>query len=474
MLKHLLKDSIIYGLSNLVSRGMGIILVPIYTRVMSPQVFGAFDLLLTFGAIANLVVALEVSQGQARFWNETNDKTKLASTVVWFTVFMYLIFALISLIYAHGLSNILLGTSEYLAEFKIGVLFIAFNGVYQVLLSQLRWELKSKTYATVSLLQALTLMAGVFFCYHFALGLEGILIAQIFALLIATTAVCFVVRNYLSFTIDLAHLGKILSFSLPLVPAAIGTFIYTHIGRIFLNNYHGLEQVGQLGLAMRISGVVVILFSGVRLALTPLIYKHHNEKKTPTHLAYLFNALLGGALILCLTVSLFSEDLIRLLATTEYSVSAGVIGLLTLSVIIFQLYIFFPGVALKKKTRIQLYISLITAIVCLIANWILTSKLGVMGVAISSLLSSLMFIALWVESSQKFYFIPISRYKIIATIAMLTCIIITKPMLEECINFDLVSELLIIVAFTMTLFSLSFFGVRRGASIAKPPNSKTE
>ena len=73
MFKAALRDSLIYGLASILSRGLAIFLLPIYTRVLSPADYGVYDLLVTLVALANLVVALEVSQGLARYWADTGD-----------------------------------------------------------------------------------------------------------------------------------------------------------------------------------------------------------------------------------------------------------------------------------------------------------------------------------------------------------------------------------------------------------------
>ena len=74
MLKAVLRDSLVYGLASILSKGLAIFLLPLYTRVLSPSDYGAYDLLITLGVLANLIVALEISQGLARLWSDTPEK----------------------------------------------------------------------------------------------------------------------------------------------------------------------------------------------------------------------------------------------------------------------------------------------------------------------------------------------------------------------------------------------------------------
>ena len=66
MLKAALRDSLVYGLATVLSRGMAFFLLPLYTHVLTVSQYGAYDLLITLGALANLTIALEISQGLAR------------------------------------------------------------------------------------------------------------------------------------------------------------------------------------------------------------------------------------------------------------------------------------------------------------------------------------------------------------------------------------------------------------------------
>ena len=88
MLRAFLKDSVLYGAAGILSRGISVLLVPLYTRVLSPGDYGSLDMLLAFGALVNLVVALEVTQAVARFYPDAAtpaEKGSLASTALWFT-----------------------------------------------------------------------------------------------------------------------------------------------------------------------------------------------------------------------------------------------------------------------------------------------------------------------------------------------------------------------------------------------------
>ena len=95
MLKSFFKNSVIYTLGHVLSSGIAIFLLPIYTRYLSPAEYGVIDLFIVIAAIVNLTIALEISQGIARYYQEAKnekEKRKYTSSAFWFTILVYSLF----------------------------------------------------------------------------------------------------------------------------------------------------------------------------------------------------------------------------------------------------------------------------------------------------------------------------------------------------------------------------------------------
>ena len=82
MLKRFLKDSVVYSTSTLLSRGISILLIPLYTRFLQPEEYGALDLLTVMATIINYIVALEISQGVARSYSDAKTEKEKGTLIV--------------------------------------------------------------------------------------------------------------------------------------------------------------------------------------------------------------------------------------------------------------------------------------------------------------------------------------------------------------------------------------------------------
>lgn len=431
MIKEVLRDSAIYGAASILSRGLSLLVLPIYTRVLAPSDFGALDMIMTFGALANLVVAFEVSQGLARYWPEcktVREKKRLASSAWWFSVVMYSLFLLCALFGADWINEYLLGDARLVPVLRVGIIFICLNGVFSLLQNQFRWELRSKDYAVVSLIYSvLTLCLGAWFSYGLGFGLAGILWGQIVAASIAVVTAWWKLRESFLFEVDLASLRRMLNFSIPLVPSALATFVSLYINRLALNSMASLGDVGLFGVSNRIASVVTLLIIGIQGALTPLIYVHYLEPNTPKNLAKIFDWFLALALLGCLFLGLFASEILTIFATKEYLPGAELVVFLAPALLLTQMYIFAPGMAIKKKTHWQLGITMLTAAVSALLNIVMVPILGALGAAMATLCSAIVFFGLWVCASQKLYPVPFRwRAIFLSVVAFVICAVIGR------------------------------------------------
>lgn len=435
MLKGVLRDSIVYGVASVLTKGLAIFLLPIYTRVLSPADYGAFELLITLGSLANLVVALEITQGLSRYWSEISEpskRTRLASTCLSFTIIMYMIFLIVGLLGAQQFSILLLGDSRYLLEYKLGISYIAINGVYYLMMNQLRCEMRSKSYALAGVTYALLMLVfTIIYCIWLNLGMVGVMLGQLTAVVFASLLCLWLLRNTFFFQFDIGMLCDMLRFSAPLVPAGLAVFISLYINRFALNHFGSLEDVGHFGLGSRIAGMASLLIMGVQAALTPLVYQHYREPETPGQIARLFSWFMSLALVGCLFLSLFARELLLLFSTSDFMVAAALVGVLAPSLLLSQLYIFAPGIAIQKKTHWQLGVTLISAVVSVVANWFLVPIWGIWGAALATLMSSLVFFLCWLYLSQLLYRIPYVWRSLVPACLMFISLAVAGSMLDN-------------------------------------------
>ncbi|MFB4251983.1 MULTISPECIES: oligosaccharide flippase family protein [Pseudomonas] len=410
MFKLFIRDSVIYAIPALLSKGLALFLVPLYTRVLSPEDYGSLDLLLVFSGLIALTIALEVSQGIARFYSAETDPERrcdYASSAFWFTAWCYSLFAVITLAYADDLSNWIMGREGLTAAFKVGIVYIFFNGLFNLIQNQFRWELRSKHYALVSIIVTLvTAGAAVLLTYGAGMGLQGLLWGMSAGVIIGTVYGLYHLRQSFRFRFDWARLKEMLAFSIPLVPASVTVLASIYIDRLLINHFVSIGEVGLYGVAVRLASVVSLVMVGFQGALTPLIYTYYREADTPRQLARIFRVFCCFALLTYLALGLFAHDVLVLMTTADYYSASKLIIFLVPSILLAQMYIFTPGISIAKKTHMTIWINLAGLIANIALGLLLIPRLGGSGAAIAMLLGSSLTFAIYMLCSQRLYPVP--------------------------------------------------------------------
>jgi O-antigen/teichoic acid export membrane protein len=410
MLKALIKDSAAYAIPAFISRGLSFFLVPLYTRVLSPADYGSLDLFMVFASIVNVTIALEVSQGLARFYTGESDpdrKVTYASSAFWFSAGCYTLFGVIALAFSTTLSAWVMGREGLGIAFRIGLLYIWTNGVFCCVQNQFRWELRSKHYAVASLLMSFVTAAGaVCLTYILDWKLEGLLWGMVYGSAAGVFYGLWNLRRSFRQRFDTASLREMLAFSAPLVLSGISVIIASYVDRLVINYYLTIDDVGLYGIGFRLASIVGLLTVGFQGALTPLIYTYYHEADTPQQLAFIFRVFVAFALVVFSAITLFSYDILVLIATPPFHGGTAVVIYLVPATLLAQMYIFAPGIDIAKKTHLILWINVAGAILNAAFNWILIPKMGIAGAGLATMLGYLCVFSAYMTLSQRLYHVP--------------------------------------------------------------------
>lgn len=468
MLKAFFRDGLIYTIPSIITRGLGIILIPLYTRVLNPADYGSLDLLTAFTGIVNLTIALEVSQGVARFYSteeEPQKKILYASSGFWFTFFCYSLFAVGCQLFASQLSPLIMGQENLDNAFRLGVMSIWLHGIFYLVQNQFRWELRRKEYAVISLFMSFITMGGAFlFAYVLNWGIEGLILGNILGFVFGLVVGLGRMRNTFHFNFDFQLLKEMLAFSTFMVFSSIAVWVNMYVSRVMLNYYLSVEEVGLYGIGFRVANIAGLVMICFQSQLTPLIYAYHAHPETPRNLAKIFSYFMSVALLGFIGLSLFATDILRVMTTEQYLGGASVVVFLVPAMFLSNMYIFMPGISLAKKSSYFVWINVCAALLNILLNATLIPILGIIGAGAATLISqSLVFLA-HVIFSQKFYPVPHSWKAILLPTAVAVGLVLLIPRLQ----FDDQTRWLVsILAIGVLAMSFWFFGLIPSEDIRK-------
>lgn len=410
MLKQFARDTVIYGASNLLTRGIGLLLLPLYTRVLTPGEYGTVDYLQVVRGFLALTLALEIVQALVRFLPEARseaEKRVLASTALWFTAGAYGVFAVAGLLWAGPLSRLLLGVPDAAGAFRVAVLYMAAAGVLTPMHEMLRFEFRPGDYAAASVLNA-AVVAGVTAALLLATPLRtAAVFLGLLAGSLAAGAYCWrASRHRFGLVFRWRTCGEMLAFSLPLVASGVAVFFSMFVDRIVIRELMSLAAVGLYGVAFRFASATSLLVVVLQSALTPLIYNRWREEGTPAEIARILRLVAAVLVPAVVLLGVFGPELVALVATPEYLPAAPVIPVLASSVVLSQFWVFAPGLGLAKRTGTIAGLNVAGAVANTVLNLLLVPRLGLMGAALATLAGAAFTAAGYLLLGSRHYRVP--------------------------------------------------------------------
>lgn len=410
MFKIFIKDSFLYTISTLLTKGIGFIMLPIYTSFFSPKDFGVLDMLLITGNFLSIVIGLEVHQSVARFFPEAKSETekrRIVSTAFWVILITFVIFLVPTYFNAKFLSVYLFKDKSYESIVKIALLSYGCNFAYYFSSSQLKWQLKTKENVFVSLVYSgLSAIGACFLLKNFNLGLSSIFLSQILGAFFGIAASVYMSKEYYEILIDKAMLKKMLNFSIPLVFSTLTVYAMLYVDRIMINSMLKSEDLGFYAFAYRIASVVGLVTIGIQTALTPIIYSNFNNPDFAKQIAKLFHLFLLCSFFLLLLLFIFSPKVVLLIASDKYMRASPLIPWVAISMLFTGVTNFTPGIFIEKKTHLILYINIASFLLNLVIGYCFIKFFGLMGAVCATAISSVAYFLMYYFVGQKYYFIP--------------------------------------------------------------------
>lgn len=394
MLRRLLVDSAIYTTAGVVPGLAALALLPVYTRYLRPEDYGAVDLVTLGYTIVTVIATLEIHQGLARHLPAVLDATErraLSSTALWFTTFSALVAAALMFITAPAIVPRLISADVDISLWQIGSGTALLGAVSGIALRQLRWSLRPVAYITAT--STITVVTGavtVILLVNTSVGAPSLLIGQGSGSASGLVLAWSLARADLGWCLDWSAARRMLRFSAPLVVSTLGVLAAGQASRWVVAHVGSLEQAGVFGVASRITGVLGLAASGVQLALGPIIYASYRQPGASGDIARSFRVFWAGGIVLWSGLTLLAPELLGLLVSPAFQDARHLIAPMGAAALLAQATMFAPGLEIAHRTGVVAAISVLTGTTNLLLAWVGVAHWGALGAAAAMCMSALL------------------------------------------------------------------------------------
>lgn len=435
MIKDFLKEGTIYTLAGFLSKGISLMLIPLFTRFFSPTDFGVLDLLYVFSMFFVAIFSFQIGQGMTRFMGEPNipyaRKKHIGSTALFFVIGSLVLGSALAFFFrAHILEQLNLTHPSYEKTYLLALISISLNGLFAFFGTHLLALRMKVAYASSAFLHSLL---GILSTFLFVIVLEksinGVFYATISIVPVVLMVQFYHLRQHYKPFFSFKLLRPLLHYSLPLVPAAVAFSVLSLTDRICINQLLDKTQLGIYSVGFKFSFGLSLLISGFSLALGPLVFQKHQDKDTSGQLAKILKGYLTLGLSAVFVLSLFATETVEWFTQKPYYDAAVVMPWLYFSVWFSGLLMFSPGMHIYHKNGWIPVVTISAAILNIVLNLWLIPQLGILGAAIATLTSSAVnYLTLYVLSSR-YYAIPFPTVKLILSAVLCAVLLLITSQL---------------------------------------------
>ncbi|MGQ9424683.1 lipopolysaccharide biosynthesis protein [Gilvimarinus sp. F26214L] len=392
--KRMLKHSSIYAIGNLSRQLVGFVMLPVYTRYLSPADYGVVGLLISMVTLIELVFGARMFHAVPKFYYEQKDPGnahRVISTSLMITALASMVTVAATVGFRDPISGVIFGTADHGLLVGLFSLLILTQGLENYCLGYIRiqqrpWLFISATSAKLVLQLTLNIVLVVVL----EMGVLGVAISSVTSALIFVLALTTYTlwSTGLGFSRHIA--GRMLAFSWPLWLSGLAALYIGSSNRYYIRIFSSLDDVGLFELAAKFGTMIALLvwmpFS--QYWQTERFNVYHQPNPVPIYQS-VFRFISTLLIMVALGVAIFGAPAVRIMAAPEFHAAAQAIPFLAFSSV-FHCFVYFNNFSflVKEKTGWMTRNTYLTAVFATAFYLALTPVLGFVGAALALMLAN--------------------------------------------------------------------------------------
>ena len=385
--KDLILNTIIIAIGKCSTQVVSIILLPIYTSILTTQEYGTYDLIITITTFLVPFITLLMEESMFRFLidaKDKNEKREIISQTFIYSTISSIIFILIIIV---------IGNLLNIHDTYIFIGYLISNIIIGLRNAIVRGNGKIKLYSLTNFLTSLiTIILNIIFIVKFRLGYYGLLYSSIIACLIVSSFVFIKIRvwNYISLRkFNKIKMKEMIKYSIPLVPNSISWAIINLSDRLVISGFLGTSANGIYSMAYKFPNIMDTIYNFFYIAWKESAAKVLKDQDAKEFYNNVYHALLRFLIAITLGILAFMPFIFPLLIKEEFAEAYKYIPMLLIAMFFNNISGFYGGIfSAYKSTKIIGITTIISAVINLVVNLALIKFIGIWAAALSTLIST--------------------------------------------------------------------------------------
>ncbi len=462
------KHTLIYGMGSVLQNIIGFILIPLYTKYYTPDMYGTLALVSIVGTIGSSIFYFGVHSALARSYydyHEGHERDKVISTTFYILLFGAILQIIIAIIVKDYVSYLLFNSSKYGNYILIVLISVSLNFIINLGYMILRFQRKSKFVMILNISKVILLTVLIlFFLVILQLGILAPILGNLILNILIIVALFNVIKKHLVLNLSIHELKIQLKWGLGVVLGNFSVLTLNWVDRFFINKFCTLDNVGIYSMGYNLGMIITILlvvpFSQI---WAPMRMEYRNDKNVNQFygMAISYYFLIG--LFICVAISIFAKDILTLMVSRkEYIAAYQVIPWVILSyLLVGSGNLMNYGIVFKRKVHKFFWIGWFSAGVNVLLNFILIPRFGYIAAAYTTLFSFSLGKIIDILINNHYYRIPFEKRLIPIIISSLFILFVGYNISLNNIMYSMVVKCFLMVILLTFWYIFVFTGKER-------------
>src|SRR5688572_2455766 len=387
------RHTMIYAVGNLLSRALSVVMLPIYTRYLTPADYGVLELIgMTLEVIA-IFAGAQIALGIFRYYHKAEsevERNAVVSTALLGLGISYVLVGAIALTAAVPISRLVWGSAANAGLLRLAAVGFILQSMLTVPLAYARVRDRALLFVGANAVKLLiSLAVNLWLVVGLRWGVAGVLWSNIIAnLIVGGWMAAWVVRE-VGLRISRRATRDLLRYGLPMMATWAATFIVTYGDRYFLQAKGGSAIVGLYGLAYTFGFMLALI--GYMPFMQVWETKRFEIAKRPDRDALLadgFVYLNVMVVSVALGIALFVGDFLRIASAPPFHEAARLVPLILVAYVL-QGWTSLQdtGILVRERTELVSLANWIAALVALAGYALLIPRYMGVGAAMATVIA---------------------------------------------------------------------------------------
>jgi O-antigen/teichoic acid export membrane protein len=443
--KELGSHTLIYGAGSVLQTALGFILIPLYTKYYSPEMYGELALITICGTIGASIFYFGVHSALSRSYYdkpEGFERKKTISTTFYILLFGALLQISLGFLLKGQLSFLLFHNYNYAYHIFFILCGSALGFVSNLFLMLLRFERKSKIVIIFNLANLVISTGLILYLLIIAkIGIMAPILGTFLSQFLFFFVLYFFSRRSIIFAFSIPESILQLKWGFSIVLSNFGVLILDWSDRFQINKFCSTDDVGIYSLGYKIGMLItVVLIIPLSQIWDPIRMQYRHDKNAASFYSLSITYYFIFGLFVAVGLSIFSKELIEIMSRrSDYLPAYKVIPIIVFSYLLIGCgELTNHGIVFERKVHYGIWLTWLSAGMVFGLNLIFIPLYGFIAAAYTRLFTFLIGRIVGIMISNHYYKIVFEKRRLAILIAS-SCAAIALSNLF--VNFSLLAAI---------------------------------